>query len=376
MTALGRGYQRLAQLSLPAHQIVPGAGGHWWLRCWPTRLVERAQTRPFGRELLVLAPDGEVLRGLTMDRGLAQLLPSGPLMLAVAGGSLYAFAADGRLRWRLQVPGWSGSRGRRVWSDPEGARIWAADPAGISELDPLGKTRWRAELPAPLTPDPVSETQRRQAAELLGVAADAPARQLRRAFHRSAKATHPDHHPDEPRAAERFRAVAGAYRLLRDAPTRGRHSAAGSLVRVSDAAPAAPDGVWVATNSGSWHRLDSRGREVERGRLRGGGPATLAVDGQGRLVAVGGEGMVELGDGRQVPLPVAWDYRLRATPAGVVAYGRDRLLLIGPDGTVQQSRLVRPAQTEWVGTDLYLFCAEGDFRRLRPSSPVPPADPP
>jgi len=376
MTASGRRYQRLAQLPLPAHQIVPAADGRWWLRCWPARMVQRARTRPFGRELLVLAPDGEVLRQLTMDRGLAQLLPSGPLMLVVAGGSLHAFDADGRLRWRRQVPGWSSSPERRVWSDPEGVRIWAADSGGISELDPLGKARWRATLTSPLAPAPVSEAQRRQAADLLGVAADAPARQLRRAFYRMAKATHPDHHPEEPHAAERFRAVAGAYRLLREAPSRGRHLADGVAVLVSDAVPAGQDEVWVATSSGSWHRLDSHGREVEQGQLRGGGPAALAVDSQGRLVAVGGAGLLEMGDRTQVPLPGGWDYRLRATQAGVVALGRDRLLLIGPDGSSQQSRLLRPAQAEWVATDLYLFCAEGDFRRLRPSSPAPPADPP
>lgn len=375
MEAPGRHYHRLAQLSLPAQQIVPAAGGRLWLRCWPARIAERALTRPFGRELLVLAPGEEVLRRLTLDRALAQLLAAGPLMLAAAGGSLHAFDADGRLGWRLQVPGWSAPAERRVWADPEGARIWVADGDGISELDRSGTRRWRAELPAPLAPDPISGAQRCQAADVLGVAPDAPARQLRRAFHRRARATHPDHHPDDPRAAERFRSVASAYRLLRE-DAGGRHAPGAGLTVVSDVAAAGSDGVWVATSSGSWHRLDYRGHEIDRGWLSGGGPAVLAVDDQGQLAAVGGGQLVELGDGRRICLPAGLPYRLRSTAAGVVAYGRDRVLVIGPGGGVQQSRLLRPAQGDWVGPDLYLFFAEGDFRRLRPSSPALPADPP
>lgn len=376
MTAPGRRYRRLAQLDSPAHQIVAAAGGRWWLRGWPARLRERAVAPALGRELLVLAPHGAVRQRLTLDRGLAQLLPAGPLMLAVAGGSLLAFDADGRLRWRRALPGWSPSVERRVWSDPEGTRIWVADSGGISELDGAGARRWRAELPAPPPPGPVSGADRRQAAELLGVAPDAPARQLRRAFHRGAKATHPDRHPDDPRAAERFRAVAKAYRLLREGSPQGRLPGAAAMVQVSDLAAAGPDGVWVGTGSGSWHRLDAGGREVEHGRRRGGGPARLAVDEKGQLAAVGGDGALELADGTRVPLPPGWDYRLHTSVAGVVAQGRDRLLLIGPEARVQASRILRPVRAEWVGADLYLFSADGDFRRLRPSSPAPPADPP
>ena len=371
-----RAYQRLVELPLPAHHIAPAAAGRLWLRCWPAKITQRARARPFGRELLVLAPDGTVLRLLTMEGALAQLLAAGPLMLVAAvGGTLHAFDADGRLRWRHPVPGWPATPEPRVWSDEDGARIWVAEAGGISELDGSGALRWSADLPASLAPDPVSQARRRQAAELLGVAIDASARQLRRAFHRRAKETHPDHHPDEPRAAERFRAVAGAYRALREASPGGNPHESG-LLRVSDAVAAGQEGVWVGTSSGSWHRFDGRGREVEQGQLRRGGPAVLAVDSAGQLVAAGCEGELEMGDGRLVPLPADWDYRLRATRAGVIVHGRDRLLVVGPDGTVQQSRLSRPAQAEWVGEDLYLFCAEGDFRHLRPSNPAPPAGPP
>ena len=376
LPAPGRPYQRLAELSLPAHTIVPAAGDRLWLRCWPARITERARARPFGRELLVLSPDGSALRLLTLEGALAQLLAAGPLVLAaVVGGTLHAFDPDGRLRWSHSVPGWPATPEPRVWTAPEGDRIWVAERGGITELDASGAPRWSSELPSSLVPDAPSQARRRQAAELLGVVPDASAGQLRRAFHRRAKETHPDHHPDDPRAAERFRAVAGAYRALREDRS-GRIPLESGLLRASDAVAAGRDGVWVATSSGSWHLLDTHGQERERGQLRRRGPAVLAVDRSGRLAAAGCEGELEMGDGRLVQLPAGWDYRLRATPAAVVAHGRDRLVVVGRDGSVRPSRLLRPAQAEWVGDDLYLFCVEGDFRHFTPNNPAPPTGPP
>jgi curved DNA-binding protein CbpA len=54
---------------------------------------------------------------------------------------------------------------------------------------------------------------------LLGVARGASAADVDRAYRRAALETHPDVHPDDASAAERFRAVAVAYETLGD-PTR------------------------------------------------------------------------------------------------------------------------------------------------------------
>ena len=51
---------------------------------------------------------------------------------------------------------------------------------------------------------------------LLGVAPDADAAALRRAYRARALACHPDVHPDDPRAVERFLALGQAYALLAD----------------------------------------------------------------------------------------------------------------------------------------------------------------
>jgi curved DNA-binding protein CbpA len=54
---------------------------------------------------------------------------------------------------------------------------------------------------------------------LLGIDRSASAEEIGRAYRRAARATHPDAHPDEPSATERFAAITIAYETLRD-PTR------------------------------------------------------------------------------------------------------------------------------------------------------------
>jgi curved DNA-binding protein CbpA len=54
---------------------------------------------------------------------------------------------------------------------------------------------------------------------VLGIDRDASAVEIGRAYKRAARATHPDVHPDEPAAAERFSTVTIAYETLGN-PTR------------------------------------------------------------------------------------------------------------------------------------------------------------
>lgn len=57
----------------------------------------------------------------------------------------------------------------------------------------------------------------------LGVRPAASADEIRRAYRQKARETHPDHNPDDPRAAERFRRIKEAYRVLRDPERRARY---------------------------------------------------------------------------------------------------------------------------------------------------------
>jgi hypothetical protein len=59
--------------------------------------------------------------------------------------------------------------------------------------------------------------------DLLGVRPDDDAESLRKAYHKAAKASHPDHHGGDPEAAARFRQIAQAYDILRDAAKRAAY---------------------------------------------------------------------------------------------------------------------------------------------------------
>jgi molecular chaperone DnaJ len=57
----------------------------------------------------------------------------------------------------------------------------------------------------------------------LGVARDAPAEDIKKAFRRLARETHPDANPGDPAAEARFREVAEAYEVLSDPERRRRY---------------------------------------------------------------------------------------------------------------------------------------------------------
>jgi curved DNA-binding protein CbpA len=68
---------------------------------------------------------------------------------------------------------------------------------------------------------------------LLGVGRGASAADVDRAYRRAARATHPDVHPDDASAAERFHAVTIAYETLSDPRRRTAYDHARPTVRKS-----------------------------------------------------------------------------------------------------------------------------------------------
>ena len=70
--------------------------------------------------------------------------------------------------------------------------------------------------------------------DILGIARAATAEDIKKAFRRLARDSHPDANPDDPDAEARFREIAEAYEVLSDEPRRaaydrGEHFAAGDL---------------------------------------------------------------------------------------------------------------------------------------------------
>jgi curved DNA-binding protein CbpA len=73
--------------------------------------------------------------------------------------------------------------------------------------------------------------QHRDYYSLLGVERGASRSDLERAYRRAARATHPDVHPDDSSAAERFAAVTVAYETLRDPARRASYDRANPAIR-------------------------------------------------------------------------------------------------------------------------------------------------
>jgi curved DNA-binding protein CbpA len=87
-------------------------------------------------------------------------------------------------------------------------------------------------MSAPRTPQPDPYA-------LLGVGADASRADIARAYRRIARALHPDSHPADPAAAERFHAVTLAYELLSDPARRVAHDQGQRGPAMDSASPAA-----------------------------------------------------------------------------------------------------------------------------------------
>ena len=70
-------------------------------------------------------------------------------------------------------------------------------------------------------PDPM--TERTDYYQILGLDDDAPAEAVKRAYRSRVRACHPDRHPDDPAAAERFKGVTEAYEVLSDPARRQQY---------------------------------------------------------------------------------------------------------------------------------------------------------
>ncbi|WP_103029759.1 J domain-containing protein [Salinibacter altiplanensis] len=78
----------------------------------------------------------------------------------------------------------------------------------------------------------------------LGVQPSASAGEIRAAYRKKARETHPDHNPDDPKAAERFQTIKEAYQVLRDPDRRESYDRARTtprapeVLRITQQAPA------------------------------------------------------------------------------------------------------------------------------------------
>jgi DnaJ domain len=202
-------------------------------------------------------------------------------------GFLYGLERSGELAWRWQTPGAAAFRpsdAGEVYFRPSPYRLASnGHSALVAWLDrlwsvgPDGLTEWGLRVQDLSDPQVIEVRLRgRQTtgAAALGVSAQASPHEIKRAYREAVKRAHPDLHPDDASAAERFRRVQQAYESLTGRSTAGGKGAAAGVVRFSfpSAAPIAfldvVDDDWlVGGGDGRLFRLSSEGRLVARLRL-------------------------------------------------------------------------------------------------------------
>jgi hypothetical protein len=200
-------------------------------------------------------------------------------------GFLYALDQAGNVIWRWQTPGASAFRSAgpgQVYFRPSPYRLASNGRSAlvswfgsIWSVSPAGETEWGLRL-EDLCDTHVIEIRLRSyhqaAAAALGVSPHASPQEIRRAYREAVKAAHPDLHPDDVTAAERFRRVQQAYESLSG---QGADTGNGagvvrfcipSLVTVSSLDVVDTDWL-VGSGVGTVFRLSSQGRLVARARI-------------------------------------------------------------------------------------------------------------
>jgi hypothetical protein len=295
-------------------------------------------------------------------------------IIACRDGTIRCFEESGSPRWNWSVPLHHGLTSPFAVAATE-ERIFAAQGLYLYALTPNGRLLWNWELPKQQAQTYGAKVTLRGGAECegarqtLGLGADSNADDVRRAYRREARLTHPDFHPHDPIAATRFRAVRDAYEALSGEGARGQ-GGAGALqvifslmmtaairslsVNETFVAVGTSDGeVYVFDHDGKLlkHQADLGGRSVDTVLLDAGGmqaafcyprvfrfdegsprPSEAIAEYSGQLVACGEDCLLWYWKTMRLFDPHA---RVKATRTldrkidGVISSGTETILLSG-----------------------------------------------
>ena len=185
----------------------------------------------------------------------------------------------------------------------------------------------------------------------LGVPRTADAAEIRKAYRKLARENHPDRNPDDPKAAETFKAVGEAYGVLSDADKRAAYDRFGSNYKQFGGGPGGPTG-----GGGSPFGGFGGGRQVDVGDLFGEGGFDLndllgGLGGAGRRRPGGGPGGSPFGAGGRGRPRKGADVRTAVTvPFTVAARGGDYELDINRGGSRESLTVKIPAGVQPGGT--------------------------
>ncbi len=316
-----------------------------------TAAIGRGPTR-----LTFLDPAGRVIVESSVPDATSEIaLGSGRWYIGCRDGGLYAFGWDGQPAWIWTTPGPVGDDpdpyARRcpyyVAARPSGVVV--ASFADLYAIDVAGRTTWHAQVPAagpvPWTvgEDGDHTDEHDDASRTLGLSPGADDPAVKAAYRRLARATHPDHHPDDSAAASKFARVQRAYeRLLTGEPTRARSALGMSLtVAFGGTGPTITfltthpdDTVIVGSSEGCLYHVDVTGR-LEEERVLGDRPMRAARRHDGTLgIAACGNTLLFVTENRAVPVASLINEPRRMTMLGedVVVWSRHAWQVIDSRG--------------------------------------------
>ena len=195
-----------------------------------------AYTQPHGKghpsELHFLDPALNLVRAGWAADACTGFASCGPeWVVACRDGTLISLDRSGNLLWTWQAPPARHPRYTSLFtlhspsfllaaSDQE---IFAAEGLYLYALSPRGELLWEWELPNRHETGSVSIPLGRDrfqalALKTLGLPHQATPEEIRSAHRRMVRLTHPDLHPDDENAAERFRSIQQAYDCLQGEP--------------------------------------------------------------------------------------------------------------------------------------------------------------
>lgn len=217
-------------------------------------------------------------------------------------GRLYAFDAEGRQRWSWMMTG-ADAPVERAYLRPSPYHVVANDDlVVVSHLGDVhamghdGEPRWHLAVPshggAPTRAFSPLDPAHRNPFDVLRLSPRASDQEVRAAFRELAFATHPDRHPGDTLAAEKFRAVQAAYEAILAGDTGGPSTpAAAARPALVSALALAGRNVVACTTTGALFVINDAGTLYRQHTLsRTTVTPLLAPD--GALVAACAEGIL------------------------------------------------------------------------------------
>lgn len=251
-------------------------------------------------ELLWLKHDGTEVTKVRLPDKLSEIrAANGVIAAGCRDGYLYLFDTKGRERGRFRVPARQDLPADQPAFKPcpyfvqlsgDGQRVVFSSWDTVFAVDARGRLQWTWRITSePKTfsytypiPDGVASSHHYK---VLGVSPSATDDQVRKAFRQRALDTHPDRHPNEPEASEKFREAVQAYEAILSGAAAGTGSGSftvqinmpGFMTTIYGLAVSHDGGEYViAASDGSLTYLDKRGRPTKR---------LVAKEGAGYLVS-------------------------------------------------------------------------------------------